>query len=89
MRFGLTVWGSLTALAALAIVALLIQGAICVMPDVQGNTLVPGIRRFEAGCFQAHWAMKAYLVLLDWQIGIAIIVGLSALAWSAIVKEIV
>ena len=74
---------------ALAIVALLIQGAICVVPDVQGNTLVPSIRRFDSGCFQAHWAMKAYLVLLDWQIGIALIVGLSALAWSAIVKEVV
>ncbi len=84
IRLGLTVWGSLTALAALAIAALLIQGAICVVPDVQGNTLLTGVRRFDAGCFQAGWAMKAYLVLLDWQIGVALIVGLSALAWSAI-----
>lgn len=88
MKVALLVWGGSIALAVLAIVALLVQGAICVVPDVQGRTLVPNIRRFDTSCFEPAWAMKAYLVLLDWQIGIGLILGLGGLAWAALVKEL-
>ncbi len=88
MKIGFAVWGALTALGAVAVVTLLVFGARCVVPDVQGTTMVPGIRRFDSSCFQPDWTMQAYLVVQDWQVGIGLILGLGALAWAALARDL-
>ena len=88
MKIALAVWGALIALGAVAVVSLLVFGATCVVPDVQGNTLVASIRRFDTRCFQPDWTMRAYLVLLDWQVSVGLILGMGALAWAALAKEL-